>query len=454
MAATPPLQILSSPATPPSPLHGAKYDRANAFPTRRSTRAATRTRSRNQQSTPEPPRRSPRVEQGANTPRSPKPKSTTAAGLHSPEVTPNTRGSRRVQVMSPHSPDIHSHSSSSKQPPPAESNSHLHPQSSSAATISDGMLPTPVKTPKMKKPIANATTAARALFQDRAQMAAQVAPVQHSPRRSRKSQRFNGFSLESFSAQGDATRGQIQIYTDSRDCVPQVDNDQANPFVERKRDRESMSPQKSVVRSKRRKVSTETRIDPQVMEAIDKGDGMVYVFRGKKVYRRFNDLGDDEEDIDEEDLGLLEHATNGSAEVKPLKTLTRRSIKPKRLFQTASQKRAREEEKEEEAATDIEDHGDVAEDGPSTSVSHTSESSLSRGLRSKKHKLPSSEQNSPKEPGSRNTQKGSPFDSWPRQKPGSRGVAGSQKSKKRGANEVADEDVVAEPTVDAKKART
>lgn len=176
--------------------------------------------------------------------------------------------------------------------------------------------------------------------------------------------------------------------------------------------------------------------------------------RGKKVYRRFNDLGDDEEEIDAEDLGLLEHTANGTTEVKPLKTLSRRSIKPKRLFQTEAQKRAREEEKEEEAATDIEDHGDGAEDGPSTSVSHSSETNLGRGLRSKKHTLPASEQDSPEEQSSRHSQKGSPFDSWPRRKPGSRGVGGSQKGKKRGANDVADDTTVIEPTVEAKKART
>ena len=280
MPATPPLQILSSPATPPSPLHGAKYDPLSLFPTRRSTRATTRNTSRDLQSTPDPPRRISRADQGANTPRSSKPNTTTtttAAGLYSPEATPKTRTSRRVQVMSPSSPDIHSLNSSSKQPPATKSSSHLQPQSSSTSTILDGMLPTPVKTPKKKKTIANATTTARALFQDPAQMATQTAPVQPSPRRSRKSQRFNGFSLESFSAQDDASRGQIQIYTDSRDRVPQLDNNKANPFVERKRDRESMSPQKAMVTSKRRKISTETKADRQVREAIDKDEGMVYV---------------------------------------------------------------------------------------------------------------------------------------------------------------------------------
>lgn len=277
MTATPPLQILSSPATPPSPLHGAKYDRSSLFPPRRSTRAATRTTSRSQQTTPDPPRRSSRAEQAA-TPRSPKSKSKThtAAGLQSPEVTPKTRGLRRVQIMSPPSPNPPSLSSSSRHPPPTKTNTHLQPQSSATTTIVDGMLPTPVKTPKKKAVNASATTTARALFQE-PQMAAQATPGQPSSRRSRKPQRFNGFSLERVSEQDDADRDQIQIFTDSRDRVPQVDHSLTNPFVERKRDRESTPPSTAVRTSKRRKVSAVTRIDPQVTDAIDKDEGMVYV---------------------------------------------------------------------------------------------------------------------------------------------------------------------------------
>ncbi|KAK5061270.1 hypothetical protein LTR84_007812 [Exophiala bonariae] len=451
MAATPPLQILSSPATPPSPLHGAKYDRSSYFPTRRSTRAATKTTSRSQQTTPDPPRRSSRVEQ-ATTPRSPKSRSKTqtAAGLQSPEVTPKTRNLRRVQIMSPPSPNPTSLSSATH-PPPTKSNSHLQPQSSTTTAILDGMLPTPVKTPKKKSVNANATTTARALFQE-PQMTAQLAPVQPGPRRSRKPQRFNGFSLETVSGQNDVDGGQIQIFTDSRDRVPQADHTLTNPFIERKRDRESTTPPTVVRTSKRRKVSARTRIDPQVTDAIDKDEGMVYVFRGKKVYRRFTDRGDEEESIDEEDLGLLEYTANGASEVKPLKTLSRRSIKPKRLFQTDAQKRAREEEKQEEAATDIEDDTDDARDGPSTSTSLESASKLGRGMRTKKRTLAALDRSSPEEQGSRSSQKGSPFDSWPRLKPG-RG-AGSQKAKKRSANEVNPDLGAVGNALEAKKART
>lgn len=172
--------------------------------------------------------------------------------------------------------------------------------------------------------------------------------------------------------------------------------------------------------------------------------------RGKKVYRRFTDRGDEEESIDGEDLGLLEHAANGTSEVKPLKTLSRRSIKPKRLFQTEVQKRAREEEKEEEAATDIEDGSADVGDGPSIATSLESASKLGRGMRTRKRTLAAIDRSSPEEQGSRSSQKGSPFDSWPRLKPG-RG-AGSPKAKRRSADEVNSETGVVRAALEAKKA--
>lgn len=158
--------------------------------------------------------------------------------------------------------------------------------------------------------------------------------------------------------------------------------------------------------------------------------------------------------IDTEDLGLLEHTPNGTTELKPLKTLSRRSIKPKRLFQTDAQKRAREEEKAEEAATDIEDQDDGAEDGPSPSVSSEFASKFGRGLRSKKPIISAAGRDSPEEQEARSSQKSSPFDSWPRLKPGPRGGAVSQKAKKRGANEEESDFAVIGTSEEAKKART
>ena len=155
----------------------------------------------------------------------------------------------------------------------ARSNSHLQPFASSSTTISDGMLPTPIKTPK-KKVVPTASRAARALFQDNPD----VVDFEPTPRRSRKGKRFNGFSLESFSAEDDQSRGQIQIYTDSRDRVPQIDSSQSNPFVEHDLKGEAPTSRKVARTSKRRKVSGERKKpDPQVAAAIEDDEGMVYV---------------------------------------------------------------------------------------------------------------------------------------------------------------------------------
>ena len=135
------------------------------------------------------------------------------------------------------------------------------------------MLPTPSKTPK-KKVVSSANKAARVLFQDNPTMV----DFEPSPKRNRKSKRYNGFSLESFSAEDDQNRGQIQIYTDSRDRVPQVDASQSNPFVDHELNGEKTGSRRIAGTTKRRKVSEErSKIDPQVAAALEDDEGMVYV---------------------------------------------------------------------------------------------------------------------------------------------------------------------------------
>ena len=150
--------------------------------------------------------------------------------------------------------------------------------------------------------------------------------------------------------------------------------------------------------------------------------------------------------IDTEDLGLLER--NGDlSSVAPLKTLTRKSVKPTRLFQTEEQKRAREAEKEEEALTDIEGH-------PSNDATHLSSPSTptkisesqtpatppptGRALRStaKKETIDAHRANVSVGEKSRSekSKKASPFDSWKRVKAGAAVVP--SKGKKRGSDAV------------------
>ena len=264
MASTPPLQILSTPQTPLTPLHGAAYDR-------RPTRASSRIAARQVQSTLDAPQRTLQGEATVTTPKSSRQSRTRqiAPGIHSPESTPRNKTSRRVQVISPSSPDTDTLPPKSM----ARSKAHLQPFASSSTTISDGMLPTPVKTPK-KKVVNKANNAARALFQDNPDMV----DFEPSPRKVRKGKRYNGFSLESFSAENEGGSGQIQIYTDSRDRVPQADGSQSNPFVEHEMNGGTSTSRKVAGTSKRRKVSGERReVDSQVAAAIEEDDGMVYV---------------------------------------------------------------------------------------------------------------------------------------------------------------------------------
>jgi hypothetical protein len=138
------------------------------------------------------------------------------------------------------------------------------------------MLPTPIKTPK-KKTVPKVNGAARALFQDQPILGEEVAP----PRRARKQRRYNGFSLESFSVDDTTQRGRIQIFTDSRDQVPEPVAAEGNPFVEAQIDDEATSAKRVPGGSKRRKITGGKKKDPrkdsQVEGAINRDEGMVYV---------------------------------------------------------------------------------------------------------------------------------------------------------------------------------
>lgn len=144
--------------------------------------------------------------------------------------------------------------------------------------------------------------------------------------------------------------------------------------------------------------------------------------RGKKVYRRFDDTGEDEEEIDIDDQGLLEDDQDAEQKLKKVKTLTRKSIKPTRLFQAEIQKRAKVREQEEEAATDIEE--DMIQEPAAESSNRVEGPSRKANTAAKLEGLEKS-------------RKSSPFDSWPRVKGSSRQSSAS-KGQKRSAAEALD----------------
>ncbi|KAM0286749.1 hypothetical protein ACHAQH_000769 [Verticillium albo-atrum] len=209
-----------------------------------------------------------------------------------------------------------------------------------------GMLPTPVKTPRKaptESQAASIEAVARNLFAGD--------DIMMTPRKKRTPKKYTGMSLESFTAEN--VQEEIQIFTDSHDRVPTVDNSAENPFYG---NNTTAQPEPRLRRSKR-KVTVPGEGTQQVDEALQRDDGMVYVFRGKKVFRKF---ADNDNDLDEET----------TMEAQLGRPLTRSSIKPRRLFQRAEAPEVLVTPEDEEALTDIEDQHmgeeEQAEEAPET----------------------------------------------------------------------------------------
>ncbi|KAI1777312.1 hypothetical protein F4818DRAFT_409919 [Hypoxylon cercidicola] len=214
------------------------------------------------------------------------------------------------------------------------------------------MLPTPAKTPQKQpdeKMKANVRAVARNLFSHESDTVA-------TPKR--KSKKYSGLTLDSFTAE--EIIDPIEIFTDSRDRVPEVDNAGENPFYG---DYVATPVQ---TRAKGKQVSIPGEGKQDMDKVLHREDGIVYVFRGKKIFRKFS-TGEEEESashIDGEDVNA-EFGTATSR--KRLRPVTRSSIKPRLLFppeQKDKQPADMATHEDEEAATDIEEHNmeDVEED--------------------------------------------------------------------------------------------
>ncbi|KAL4979287.1 hypothetical protein BDW66DRAFT_128095 [Aspergillus desertorum] len=319
MATTPP--PASFLRIPPTPRHGNGYDQYGPYSTRHSARLASQRASTDSRTTPPP---SFPTSQGRATSRSTKKQKTAETESLSPPGSPMSPR----QKMSGWSAaaQLDEDPLNVAKPP------HSHPSHPIRTTMTEGMLPTPAKTPR-KKPVDNVGLTARVLFPQPGQ---------------KRKKKQTGFSLESFSddpSQGDS----IQIYTDSRDRIPEIDESEENPFYQKPSTSQKPRPSKPMTRSR----------DKEVDEALKREDGMVYVFRGKKMFRKFNDdvLSSDDEG-DDDSLGLLASRPDllDSAALENTRPLTRSSIKPRVLFHSARHSIAEENDEVEEAATDIEDH--------------------------------------------------------------------------------------------------
>lgn len=99
-----------------------------------------------------------------------------------------------------------------------------------------------------------------------------------SPRKARSAKRHAHFTLQSF-IEGDADEpesSKIQIYTDSKERVPEVDEDEENPFITRKKNEKAKA--KPETPSKR--LPSKRKMEEQIKraeEAMRNDEGMIYV---------------------------------------------------------------------------------------------------------------------------------------------------------------------------------
>ncbi|KAL7911911.1 hypothetical protein GGI35DRAFT_301950 [Trichoderma velutinum] len=277
-----------------------------------------------------------------------------------------------------------------------------------SAAASSLMLPTPSKTPQKppsSKDAAHIQTIARNLFPV-------AEETELSSPRKRRSKKYSGMTLESFRAE--VAEEDIEIFTDSQDRIPKKDDSKSNPFVG---NATAVEPSK---RRTKRKVYVPGEGSQSVDEASRRADGMIYVFRGKKFFRKFSEFDDDEE-LEELDSDVETHFS---------KPLTRSSIKPRLLFPAKTPApKTKDMLEEEEATTDVEEA--VETEKPSAKVETVETPAKSKEERAQTPDAPKYAPASPPETRRttrstnklsadsapiKRTGKKSPFDSWIRTK--------------------------------------
>lgn len=310
--------------TPPAPQYGPMRDAYEPYPPRQSTRLAnqrhqaravtptdlkypTTSTTKHQSRQPAPvdtlhqpvPVKTPhQVAPVVKTPREHTPVEETSQQPASVE-TPR-HNSTRDFFAAARSPPPTEHRKSKREPSSTEKNTgrvdaltatanylSTHPTSSrrnfnSTTIMSDGMLPTPVKTPQKKHKIVDSSTAARLLFQPQTMVNSRGQVQVHTSiddavpnnKRTKKSAKYSGLSLESFMAEDEPTEGNIEIFTDSRDRIPDTNDGEDNPFLE--------TPQqdlanKKPVRNVKKKASKTSENGDAIEESLQRDDGILYV---------------------------------------------------------------------------------------------------------------------------------------------------------------------------------
>ncbi|KAI1132910.1 hypothetical protein F5Y10DRAFT_171853 [Nemania abortiva] len=318
--------------TPGTPKHGYS-DSWEPFSPRKSARISARQQSTNRTPSPRSSHQSTRASTKSSTPFS------TPAASPIKKRLPNMDSVRRASGTLTAKSAANAADSLGINPRPQQKS-----QDPIATSLSSGMLPTPAKTPR-KQPNPKTEAASRAIARN---LFAADEDAMLTPKK--KAKKYTGLSLGSFRAED--VEEDIQIFTDSRDEFPEVDDSVDNPFYG-----DHVIPEPSKRRSKRKPVVVPGEGRQSVDEAVKRSDGVLVVFRGKKIFRKFSESND----ADSSSQAENDEATdvNLDSETRQHRPMTRSSIKPRLLFPSKSkgkQVAPATTVEDEEAVTDIEDN--------------------------------------------------------------------------------------------------
>jgi hypothetical protein len=156
----------------------------------------------------------------------------------------------------------------------------------STAKASGAMLPTPAKTPRKPSSAKNEAeirAVARNLFMPMLstdvvyddEAAGEPSSAAFPDAKKRKPKKYTGLSLQSFTAV--EVDEPIQIYTDSHERIPEVDNSADNPFLGSNVVVHEPAVPQLVKRGRSKKVAVPGEGRQTIEEAVRREDGLVYV---------------------------------------------------------------------------------------------------------------------------------------------------------------------------------
>ncbi|KAI5203238.1 hypothetical protein AUEXF2481DRAFT_38675 [Aureobasidium subglaciale EXF-2481] len=200
------------------------------------------------------------------------------------------------------------------------------------------MLPTPHKTPRKCDAGAMKSTARVLDFNPVATQSAQS-----TPRKKTKSR----LTLD----EDDDVHEEINVFTDIQDRVPTLDKTEDNPFV---------GPRMTRGRSRAR-AQLASSVDVDMEAGQTEEDGIFFVFRGKKVFRRFETSADAFDGSDPDVSTRANDSLKRQAGAAASRPLTRSSFKARLLWPSADAPA----DADEEALTDIdEDSNPIPKSAP------------------------------------------------------------------------------------------